>query len=302
MYALLELLFNTLYILTQINHKSNYILRSFYLFGRILTNFRVRFIKINMNNGYIAVYDSGIGGISTLAELKKRLPVEKFLYFGDNGNAPYGNRTKDDLLKIAVNNINYICGFGVKAIVAACNTLSVTVLDKLRYYSDVPVFGVFPPVETAVLSGGRTLLLATPVTAAVYAEKRLKGVTAIGLNRLAGEIERRAFSLGEVNAAEQTSDALSLSGLSRLDKAGVFDTVILGCTHFSFVKKQIVDHFNPKTVLNGNFFTANSVERAVKKSKSSVNNCENKVLFVGRYARFNGSFYEKVVNESGFFS
>lgn len=255
-----------------------------------------------MNKEYIAVYDSGIGGISTLAELEKRLPAEKFLYFGDNGNAPYGNRTKDDLLKIAVNNINYICGFGVKAIVVACNTLSVTVLDKLRYYSDVPIFGVFPPVETAVLSGGRTLLLATPVTAAVYAEKGVSGVTAIGLSRLAGEIERCAFSLGEINAVKHTSDALSLAGLSRMNKAGFFDTVILGCTHFSFVKKQIVDHFKPKTVLNGNYFTANSVSRKVKNSKSSVNNCKNGVLFVGRYARFNKSFYEKVVSESGFFS
>ena len=78
-----------------------------------------------MNNQYIAVIDSGIGGISVLRELIKSFPCEKFLYFGDNKNTPYGNKSKRDLLNLAIHNINILKSYPIKAIVLACNTLSV---------------------------------------------------------------------------------------------------------------------------------------------------------------------------------
>ena len=88
-----------------------------------------------MNNRFIAVLDSGVGGLSVLSVLEKKFPNERFLYFGDNGNAPYGNRSKQNLLSITLKNIDYIKSYDVKAIVVACNTLSVNIIYNIKEYS-----------------------------------------------------------------------------------------------------------------------------------------------------------------------
>ena len=85
-----------------------------------------------MHNGFIALLDSGIGGISVLKELVNRFPNESFLYFGDNLNAPYGNRNKYDMLSLVMKNIDEIKRYPLKAIVLACNTLSVNLIAEIK--------------------------------------------------------------------------------------------------------------------------------------------------------------------------
>lgn len=255
-----------------------------------------------MNNGYIGVLDSGVGGISTLLELIKVMPNERYLYFGDNKNAPYGNRTERDLLSLTARNIFYLGTFGLKAIVLACNTLSVTVSENLRSIINVPTFGVFPPVEKAALSGERTLLLATPRTIENYHRTaRYDNVYPVALPNLAATIENDAGNLENADVDGELTRALTLDGLSAYDKAGAFDNVILGCTHYAFVENKIFNHFKPKILSNGNFYTAKLVRKKLKTLKSSVNNKGFELTFVGENARFNETFFEKVVNRSRFF-
>ena len=109
-----------------------------------------------MDNRFIAVLDSGVGGLSVLCALQKKFPFERFLYFGDNGNAPYGSRSIRNLLSITIKNIDYIKSYGLKAIVVACNTLSVNIIYNIREYSNLPVFGIFPPVERCVAENKKT--------------------------------------------------------------------------------------------------------------------------------------------------
>lgn len=87
-----------------------------------------------MNNGYVAVIDSGIGGFSVLSEMLKIMPNENYIYFGDNQNAPYGNRTNSDLFSITMQNLMYLHTFNIKAIVFGCNTISTNLLSKVAYY------------------------------------------------------------------------------------------------------------------------------------------------------------------------
>ena len=250
-----------------------------------------------MKKQYIAVIDSGIGGISALTELDKTFCGENFIYLGDNDNAPYGTRTKDDLLRLTVNNIEYLKGRGeLKAIVLGCNTLSVNLLDKIRYYCEpIPVFGVFPPIETAVTLGKNSLLLATPLTAEKYAREKIPGVSVLGLPGLAKTIEEHAFDLESVAADREINEAMFLAGKEKENRAGAFDNVILGCTHYSFIKNKISDHFKPKRIFGGEEYTAKTAASVLKKPKSSVKTCKNSVLFVGRNAELNRLFYEKVV-------
>ncbi len=235
-----------------------------------------------MNDGYIAVLDSGVGGLSVLSELTKAFPNERFLYFGDNDKAPYGNRTDHDLWSITLNNIIYVLSFNVKALVVACNTLSVTILERIRAFVSVPCFGVFPPVERCLVEGDKTLLISTVKTAEKFV--RYENLRVIGLPNLVKDIENNLFSLNKVNIKRHIPN-----------RNICCETLILGCTHYNFVKFGIIDHFRPAKILSGAEFTVKQVENILRLRKSLVIPRRFEVLFVGKNSKLNQIFWEKVV-------
>lgn len=235
-----------------------------------------------MKNDYIAFIDSGVGGLSLLKIFKKALPNENFLYFGDNDNAPYGNKSKRELWGLTLENLAYIKTFGIKYLVVSCNTLSITLIDKIRDFMEIDTFGVYPPVA---MDGGNKLLLATPLTANTYKEQYPldKSVTVLGLPRLAKDIE---CGVDKVNINEH----VTLGNTS-------YDTVFLGCTHYYFVKNKIFNHLKPQKIISGNDYTLKFFTSFYKKQKSLVNKRGNRILFVGKNAKINQDFWEKVVNQ-----
>lgn len=244
-----------------------------------------------MNNGYVAVLDSGIGGISVLKELIKILPNEKYLYYGDNENAPYGNRTIRDLQFITFKNIDKIKKFRIKALVVGCNTLSTNLLSVLSQYANVPTFGVFPPVESELLKGKKVLLLATEKTARTF--KNTKNLSIIGLSSLAMDIEKNMFNLNMVNLEKNIHNKNNFYCGEVFCKNNSYDTVILGCTHYYFVKNKIYDHFRPLNLISGEFFTVKKVYDFIKNTKLLEKNKQNEVLFIGKNAEINHEFFKK---------
>ncbi len=238
-----------------------------------------------MNSGYIALLDSGIGGLSLLLELVKVLPNERFLYFGDNDNAPYGNKSNRDLKRLTEKNVDYIKRYNVKIIVVACNTLSVNLLKEIEAYSGLPTFGVFPPVESATCFDKNVLLLSTCRTAEHYADNNM--LTVCGVPNLATEIEKTPFALENV----QVIDLLFENFIDKKIKNKRFDVIILGCTHYFFVKNKILDHFKPLKIINGEFFTAKKIKAFIESDKSLENNKGFEILFVGDNAKFNEKFF-----------
>lgn len=237
-----------------------------------------------MNNGYIAVLDSGIGGISLLKELEKIMPNERYLYFGDNLNAPYGSKNIKTLKTLTEKNIDLIKRYNVKVIALGCNTLSVNLLREIEDYSSVKTFGVFPPVEGAIING-KTLLLATERTAEKY--QAIPNLITIGLKHLAIDIETNAFCLDKICFSKH----LYNKDLAPRDLR-LCQTVILGCTHYNFIKNKIFDHLKPQKIISGEIFTARQVKFYLENQKSLVNYKRNEVLFVGESAKFNKLFYE----------
>ena len=261
----------------------------FNLFALNFTKFTFIDIQISMNSGYIAVLDSGIGGISVLSELVKNCNRERFIYLGDNKNAPYGNRTKYDLMRLAMKNVDQIKRYEIKALVLACNTLSVNLLREIREYSGVTVFGIFPPIERCAMSGKRILLLATESTAENYRQINLSNVDVVGLKHLVKDIEQNAHNLDRLNVID--SILKGYTGKLRFSR-GYYDTIILGCTHYFFVKNKILDHFRPQKIESGNKFTIFNVENFLQNNKSSVKQKENNMLFIGESAESNRLFFE----------
>lgn len=236
-----------------------------------------------MKNYYIGVLDSGVGGLSVLKKLTESFPFERFVYFGDNANAPYGEKSFRELLSLTIYNLSYMQPYKLKAIVLACNTLSLTVRDRLQEYLNIPVYGIFPPVEREVSKKRKTLLLATPKSCSYYKDNEF--LTVFPLRLLAKEIEENLFDLSKVNVEKE----LPFFGVS-------FNTVILGCTHYEYVKKRIFNHLKPLKIIDGMDFTIEKMKNSGNFNLSGKIDRKNQVKFVGDKKILNEKFWLEVVN------
>ncbi|NPV92615.1 MAG: glutamate racemase [Firmicutes bacterium] len=188
----------------------------------------------------IGIFDSGVGGLSIMKEVRLRLPAEGLLYYADSAYCPYGSRP----LSVIQGRAYAICDFlqsqGVKLIVVASNTTSVAALDQVRDYARVPVVGVEPAVKPAseLTKNGRVGVLATVVTLAGnrfnnLVERFGNGVE-IYTQPCPGLVEQ--IEAGSWEGPE--TEALLGNYLSRLLEHDV-DTVVLGCTHYPFLRPLV---------------------------------------------------------------
>lgn len=188
-----------------------------------------------MTEGYIAFFDSGIGGLNLMAAFQRQYPRERCVYYGDNGNAPYGSKTEKEIAQLAERAFDRLTQYPIRAAAIACNTVTAECIESLRKRYLFPIVGMEPAVRPAagVMKGGRILVLATPATLASERVKRLLArngtdtkIAAVALDKLAGEVEKAAPDFERIRLAEH------------LPK-GQFDAVVLGCTHYIYLKKQI---------------------------------------------------------------
>ena len=241
-----------------------------------------------VNERFIGVFDSGIGGISLLKDLVKNLPNEKFVYLSDRFNAPFGNKSDRELENIAIKNILQLNNcFQLKGVVFACNTLSVSVRKRVEEKTGVKIYGVYPPVEKYLMKGEKVLLLGTVRTIKNFSN--LSNLDYIGFKSLAIDIEHNMFNLKNISIKSNIENSINRF----IYKKGYYDRVILGCTHYIFIKNEIIDHFCPRKISSGNEFTLQYILKDLKYKKSSVKYCENNVFFFGENANVNREFYVK---------
>lgn len=240
-----------------------------------------------MNNEYVLIYDSGIGGLSILNALDNKMQGANFIYFGDNDNAPYGNVNEKRLFSMVLNNVLSV-PYKIGLIVLACNTLSVSIRKDLQNATGVETIGVFPCVENELINANKTLLLGTPLT--VSKVKEYNGLVKIGLSELAIDIERKIFNLDKLDLSNHFNDTSNYS--INYIKNQKFNTVILGCTHYHFIENQIFNHFRPLKIASGNFFTVERVLKKYKNAKSLDKTKQNQILFFGKNAEYNKMVFE----------
>lgn len=191
-----------------------------------------------MDNAPVGVFDSGLGGISVLRELVKRLPHEDFLYFGDSANAPYGPKGLDEVRSLTFQAAGRLFDAGCKALVVACNTATSAGISLLREtWPEKPIIGVEPALKPASVHR-RVLVLATEMT--LREEKFAKL-----LERFGRETAVRCIAApGIVECVErgETGGAVLEGYLAELlapCRAEPPEAVVLGCTHFPFAKEAI---------------------------------------------------------------
>ena len=198
---------------------------------------------------YIAVIDSGVGGISVLRELVKQMPGENYLYFGDSANAPYGSRTTEEVRKLTLQVVEMLIARGIKALVVACNTATSAAVRILReMYPDLIVVGIEPALKMAAdrIESGRVGVMATHVTlreekfayqAARFPHIQVERIAAPGLV----ELIEQGYTQGE------KVEALLRQFLNPY--IGKLDALVLGCTHYPFVRNTVAKILGPETVL-----------------------------------------------------
>ena len=216
---------------------------------------------------YIAVFDSGVGGISVLRQLRKLMPGENYIYYGDSANAPYGSRTTEDVRTLTMAAAEkLVTEYPVKALVVACNTATAAAIGQLREkYSDLIVIGIEPAVKLAAdhFPGGRLGVMATDVTLReekfdllMHRFDRECTITKIPAPGLVQLIEA-----GKSDTPE--TDALLHQILDPY--VGKLDALVLGCTHYPFVSRRIGMVLGPGTMLlHGGKGTARETKRRLE--------------------------------------
>ncbi len=186
----------------------------------------------------VAVFDSGMGGISVLREAVNLMPCEDYIYYGDSKHAPYGTKTLEEVRELTISHIDYLVKEGVKAVVIACNTATSAAVRVLREkYKDMPVIGIEPAIKPAVYykENSTILVMATPMTLSLEKFNRLMksyehmaDIIPVPCPGLVEFIEE-----GDLDG-EDVKDYLHEIFLPYREKG--FDSVVLGCTHYPLIR------------------------------------------------------------------
>lgn len=196
-------------------------------------------MQANWKDGPIAVFDSGMGGISVLRALVRLMPQENFLYFGDSANAPYGSRPAEQIRELTLLHAQRLFESGAKALVIACNTATSIAVQQLRErYPERIIIGIEPALKPAVeaFPNGKILVMATETT---LREKKFEELT----EQYAQSCDIMKCPCPEfvefVERGELESEKLLQAIRKRLQQYEKPDAIVLGCTHFPFLRKAI---------------------------------------------------------------
>ena len=232
----------------------------------------------------IGVFDSGVGGLTVLQSLIKKYPSNEYIYIGDNANCPYGNKTKAQLFKYSIKIIDYFINNKVDIIAIACNTVCSNIFDKLKQkYKDTIIIGVIDPTINEFIKKEKknVLVIATEQTikSKIYETKihninKNINVYSLATPKLVPLIEKN------LRTKEVVYEYLKLYQN--------IDSIILGCTHYKLIEKDIQKNI---TIIN----SSDGILKVIKKYLINNNKKSIKIYTTGDPKEFNILCY-KIIN------
>lgn len=196
---------------------------------------------LKMNNSAIGLFDSGMGGLSVWQEIRAGLPTESLIFFGDGVRCPYGSRPESEVLQFTVEAVERLIAEGCKLIVIACNTATAVAIDYLReHYPSVPFVGLEPAIKPAALT------TKTGVVAVLATERSLEGKLFLHTSAKYADKVQIIKSVGRdfveiVERGEEDTPAAEAAVRGVVEpiiEAGA-DKIVLGCTHYPFLRRTI---------------------------------------------------------------
>ena len=206
-----------------------------------------------MDRRAIGVFDSGLGGLTAVREIRRILPGENIVYFGDTARVPYGSRSEEVLLKYARQDMRFLRSFDLKAIVVACGTVSTTCLSTLQEENDIPILGVVEPScrkAAALEKHAKVGLIATAASIRSGAYERTLSAMDGGI-RVRGKACPLFVPLvenGRVQRGDVVIETVVREYLSELKDWGA-EALILGCTHYPLLAELIGDYMGAEVAL-----------------------------------------------------
>ena len=251
-----------------------------------------------MKKDYILFIDSGIGGLTTLSQCVKILPAN-YLYFADNQNAPYGNHSAEEIFGYLKQIITYLLQkYNIKIIVLACNTATTSSIDKLRNaFKNICFIGTEPAINLAKNLGFKNIFCAvTPATLKQNKFKMLSNSLNTKTRHYASKTLAKNIECYYADKSLLSQFNLSKEIYTLLNKSENCDSIVLGCTHYVFLKEKL-KKLTGKTVLDGNLGTSKQVQKIYSKShllkavKTSVK------FFVSNAEIYPKEIYKKIFQE-----
>lgn len=193
-----------------------------------------------MDNRAIGIFDSGVGGLTVLAEIRKNLPNENIIYLGDTKNFPYGNKTKEQIIKFSIKNVEILIKKGVKIIVIACGTATSQAIQELQSKFEIPIIGIIEPTVQYIQSQNYQEIgvIATQGTirSGEWEQKLKQSIPEIKVTNKACPM---LAEIAEEGKAQSEQGRKVIKEYMKPFKEKNIDKIILGCTHYPIYEKII---------------------------------------------------------------
>ena len=245
----------------------------------------------------IGIFDSGIGGTSIWREIHELLPFEDTIYLADSINAPYGVRSKQEIIELSRKNTIKLLELGAKIIVVACNTATTNAIDELRKEFDVPFIGIEPAIKPAALnSKTKTIgILATKGTLSSSLFTKTSELYTQGLNVV--EVEGNGLveliEDGKINSEEMDS---LLDKLLLPFKKNPIDYLVLGCSHYPYLIPKLKEKFSPDLSIIDSGEAVARQTKAILEKKNLLNIDFSQKRTCIFYTNYNPSVLNKIIN------
>lgn len=234
------------------------------------------------NNNPIGLFDSGIGGTSIWKEIHQLLPNENTIYLADSKNAPYGQKSKHEIIELSFKNTEFLLNQNCKLIVVACNTATTNAIKELRDKYDVPFIGIEPAIKPAATNSQTQKIGILATKGTLNSELFHKNVEKFQDITIIEQIGYNLVTLienGEMNSPEMTK--LLKEYLTPMINQNI-DYLVLGCTHYPYLIPQI------KKIIPQNIKIIDSGDAVARQTKSIL---ENKVGFRNSLEKSSQIFY-----------
>ena len=230
-----------------------------------------------MNNKSIGIFDSGVGGLTVLAEIRKNLPNENIVYLGDTKNFPYGSRTKEDIIEFAIQNVELLIKKQVKVIVIACGTATSQALDVLKEKFDIPIIGIIEPtvqyVENQNYEEVGVIATEGTIRSGAWEQKLKEKMPKI---KVANKACPMLATIAEEGKAQSSEGRKVIKEYMEPFKEKHIDKIILGCTHYPIYEPIIREELGYEVELINTGVTVSKYLQNYLKEKGLENNEKTK--------------------------
>ena len=231
-----------------------------------------------MKNKAIGIFDSGVGGLTVLAEIRKALPNENIIYLGDTKNFPYGNRSKEEIIEFAIQNVKTLINKNVKVIIIACGTATSQALEVLQQMFEIPIIGIIDPtveyVENQKHQEIGVIATEGTIRSGAWEQKLKEKVPEIKVTNKACPM---LATIAEEGKAQSPEGRRVIKEYMKPFKEKHINKIILGCTHYPIYEKIIREELEYDVELINTGVTVSKYLKNYLKENNLENNEKSKM-------------------------